>query len=384
MERFSGALANYRLRLLVPALCEARGATGLLAVERGAIRRQFVLVEGCMVSERSNDPKEHLSQMLADLRILSAAEAALSFERAEATGIKFGQYLLEHGLVDKPRLLEAMCHKAREAFFDCYLWENGEVSFEPGPQQLEGVQVSMKLSMLHRDGMARVREWRGFRELFPADDITFEVNREAAGMLAPAEDQFLIALAEAGASLVELLAASKEGRYAASRRIARFYRQGVLIPRAQSGARVGDSAGVEELIATARSLLQQGKFEEAAAVAEQALETAPVPEAHALYRDAEMKLAMAISNEVFALEGKVQCEALPNFLPSDLTADDLYLHAKVRGCGSLRQAIRTAAMGELAAFRSVKRLIAWRLVTISEAAAPSRRKTDPYGVPVPH
>lgn len=382
MEKFRGELANYRLQLLAPALFEAEGATGLLVVERGATRREFQIVAGCMVSERSNEPREHLTQLLADLKILPAAKAAEAFERAEASGIKFGKYLIENDLVDKPRLVEAMCHKAREAFCDCYLWENGEISFAPGGQVVPGVPISMKLSALHRDGMARVREWRAFRDVFPADDLTFRVDRESAGMLAPAEDQLLIHLAEAGASLGELLAASKEGRYAVSRRILRFYRKGVLSPRAASGKRVGMSAGMEELIQSARLLLQEGKFADAAAVAEQALELAPVPEAHALYRDAELKLALAISDEVFALEGKIHCEPVPSYVPTELTADDLYLHAKLRGCGSVRQTIRTAAMGELQAYKSVQRLIGARLLVVANTPPMARRKTDPYGLPV--
>lgn len=385
MERFRGALASYRLKLLVPAMIEGDGATGLLALERGATRREFQLVAGCLVSERSNEPREHLTQLLADLKILSAAAAATAFERAEASGIKFGKYLIQNDLVDKPRLIEAMSHKAREAFCDCYLWENGEVTFTPGePPAGQGVVLSMPLPPLHRDGTARVREWSAFRDMFPFDDLTFRVDRESAGMLAPAEDQLLIHLAEAGASLGELLAGAREGRFATARRIIRFYRSGVLSPRAATGKRVGASAGVADLIASARMLLQEGKFEDAAAVAEQALETAPVPEAHALYRDAELKLGLAISDEVFALEGKLHCEPVPSYLPVELTSDDLYLHAKLRGCGSVRQAIRTAAMGELAAFRSVKRLIASRLLVISNIPPQPRRKTDPYGIPVVH
>lgn len=381
MDRFSGALANYRLKLLVPAICEGRGETGLLVLERGAIRREFQIVEGCLVSERTNDPREHLTQLLVDLKIFTANKAAEAFERAEASGMKFGKYLLEQGLVDQPRLLEAICHKARESFFDCYLWENGQVSFEPGPQQLSGVPVSMKLAMLHRDAMARVREWRAFRDVFPDDECSFRVDREAAGLLAPAEDQLIVHLAEAGASLGELLVATREGRYACARRIMRFYRKGVLSPRVATGQRVGQSAGVEQLIAMAKALMEHGKYEDAAAVAEQALETAPVPEAHALYRDAELKLGLAISDEVFALEGRLRPEPVPEALPEDLTADDLYLHAKLRSSPSIRQAIRTAAMGELAAFRSVKRLIGWQLITVVSGAPQPRRKTDPYGMP---
>ncbi|GMT99166.1 hypothetical protein KH5H1_32850 [Corallococcus caeni] len=66
-------------------------------------------------------------------------------------------------------------------------------------------------------------------------------------------------------------------------------------------------------------------------------------------------LASTREAPLFALDGRPVFEPIPRPAPPDLTADDLYLYSKLSGSQSIRQALRTAAMGELAPSRSVER-----------------------------
>ena len=134
----------------------------------------------------------------------------------------------------------------------------------------------------------------------------------------------------------------------------------------------------------AKGMVEAGRFEEAGAVAAQALERAPVPEAHALYREAEVRWTVAMADEVLALEGRLSLEPLPGRPPESLTADDLYLHAKLRGGRSVREVLRNTAMGELAAYRGLRRLMDAGLASVGpeDGAHASLTKTDPFGLPV--
>src|SRR5919201_1409635 len=86
----------------------------------------------------------------------------------------FGTFLVDRGYVAPAQLLQALSHKAQEAFFDCYTWESGELELMPC-ELPEGVGVSLRLPLgaLHRDALARRRDWRSFREAFPNNDATF-------------------------------------------------------------------------------------------------------------------------------------------------------------------------------------------------------------------
>jgi hypothetical protein len=380
MEHFKGSLTHYSMEVVIPALL-SRKAQGTLRVERGAVIRYFFFKGGFLVGEGSNTPSEHLGQVLVDLGLLDAPRAALAFEAAELAKIPVGAYLVHQQFVELPRMVEALEHKAREAFFDCYNWDTGEVEFTLQLPSLEkGVEMKLPLTSLHRDAVARRREWKVFRTIFPGMDTTFHVFREHAGRFSE-EELSLMKRAETGATLAELLACGKESRIFVARRLLHLYRRGVLAPHREQGPSHGESLQVEELLEAARSFMEAGKYDHALAVVEQVLERGPVPEAHALYREAEVKLTLALCDELFSMDGRLIFEPLPRPLPSSLTADDLYLYSKLRGSVTVRQALRTAAMGEAAAARSMHRMLAMGLIRIApslEGFEP-KYKTDPYG-----
>lgn len=380
MEHFKANLASYRVALLMPALIDGRGVKGTLRMERAGVKREFIVHEGALLNQCSNQPHEHLTQVLVDLKILDAQHAAAAYEAAESVGQALGTFLVERKFVELPLLLEALEHKVREAFFDCYTWESGELEFTPWPvERVRGVELRLKLGPLHRDAMARLREWRAFREVFPTADSTFQVYPEYAVDWSSEEDEALITLAERGASLGELLVSAAGGPVQGARRLLQLYRRGVLTPYEPTGPRLGDAADASQLLEMARQYLKGREFERAAAVAAQALEHAALPEAQAIYREAETHLALAIADEVAALEGRLTFEPLPHPTPANLTADDLYVYSKLRSARSVRLALRSAAMGELAAHRSVQRLMACGLVRMGLTLAP-RRQTDPFGL----
>jgi hypothetical protein len=384
MEHFKGSLAHYRLELVMPPLFASQAVEGTLRVERGAVQRHFYFREGALVGESSSAPTEHLGQVLVDLRILDAARAAAAFEAAESAGIPFGTFLVQRCFVDLPRLIEALEYKAREALFDCYGWESGEVEFTPGlPRLGRAVGLKLPLGPLHRDAVSRLREWRTFREIFPRLDTTFRVFREFAVENTSPEEEHFLEQAEAGATLDDLLGTSWEQPLYAARWIVHLYRRGALTPARPRGSNVGESAGLCELLEMARRALEAGKYDHAVALAAQVLERGPVPEAHALYRDAEVRLTLALCDELCALDGHLVFEPIPRPIPPQLTADDLYLYSKLRGSRSIRETLRTAAMGELAASRSVRRLMDAGLVRVQPGpgAPMPRRRTNPYGIP---
>lgn len=383
MESFRANLASYRLPLVVPALFTKALLSGTLSVSRGAISRQFVFREGLLIAESSNAPREHLAQVLSHLGILDLSRSVAAFEASRASGVPLGAFVVERGFVERARLLEALAHKAREAFFDCYAWDCGELelSCEEGDVDV-GVALRIPLGALHRDALARLREWRAFRDVFPKTDAVFRVHRHMAVDTRAEEEEQLIHLAEGGATLGELLASAPEGQLFAARRVLHLYRRGVLSPRASGGQVVGESVDVEHLMTLTRSLMGNGQFEAAAAVAAQALEAAPVPEACALYREAELRMGLALSDEVLALEGRVEFAPMPRPPPQHLTADDLYLYSVLRSARSIRHAIRSAPMGELAAYRSVQRLVTAGLLRIvGEGPVRGSKQTDVYGLP---
>ena len=361
MQALQVSLTSYRMPLLIPAL--AGGSTsGTVLVERGKVRRDFKLRDGHLVAASSNAPWEHLSQVLSDLRILDTPRAAEAFAASEEKEAPLGLYLLEKGLVDRPRLLEALEHKAREALFDCYTWDSGDLWFQPGEVEPRGLELRLKLMALHRDGEARLREWKAFREVLPSPDTTFRVERQHLRFGGTQEERAILEAAEMGATVQDLLGMSREGPMFVARRVLHLYHRGALVPWKQAGA-LSQVAAVEAQLRRARELLLKGDCDRAAEIALRVLDQTPTPEAHEVFREAEAHAAKKLSKRVAELEGRLNFLPIAQPPPPELTSDDLYLHAKLRGAPSLAEALRQSAMGELAAARSLFRLMDCGAVT---------------------
>src|SRR5262245_4274990 len=266
MQALQVSLTSYRMPLLIPALSEGSETSGTLRVERGKIRREFQIRDGMLLAASSNAPWEHLSQVLCDLRILDTTRAAAAFAAAEAGLEPLGEYLLEHGLVETPRLLEALEHKAREALFDCYTWDSGDLWFQPGEVEPFGLELRLKLMMLHRDGEARLREWKAFRDVLPSPDTTFRVDRQHLRFGGTQEERGILDAAELGATVQDLLGMSREGPMAVARRVLHLFHRGALVPWKQAEA-LSQVSAVDAQLKRARELLAKGDFTRAAEIA---------------------------------------------------------------------------------------------------------------------
>jgi hypothetical protein len=379
MDNTRGNLAHHRLSFLMPALFEGQPPTGALTVSRGSVRRTFWVSQGFLVAESSNVPREHLGQVLVDLRVLPAAKAAAAFEASERERRPFGTFLLERSFLDRPRLLEALEHKAREAIFDSYRWEAGDFEFCPGEVPASGqIALGVRLGTLHRDALARAREWASFHDVFPDPATRFHVFHHFAADWSSPEDDALLLLAERGAAVAELIASGGESGLSNARRLLRLYRRGALAPRT-GGPKVGEAIRAHELLARAFANYARGEFETAAALATEALDQAPLPEAHALFREAELRIALSVSDRLVDLEGRLTFQPLPRELPASLTTDDLYVYSRLKSARSLREAIRTAPMGELAAFRALEHLMRTGIV-LERRRGGGFHDTIPFGI----
>jgi hypothetical protein len=363
LEAFQVRLGNYRLAKLMPALCEGTHVSGTLMLERGRVKREFTFRDGDLVSVASSSPREHLSQVLTNLGILDAAAAASAFAAAEAQVRPFAQHLLRSGQVALGRLVEAIQHKAREGMFDCYSWESGDLWFLPRRTPYFGVEIRINLLALHREAMTRLEEWNEFRAQLPDLTTTFQVNAGAVPPGAAPEVQALVDAASSGQRLQELLEMSREASLVVARRILELYRLGALLPDKEVPRPSLD--GVEAELEEVRRLLGAGDYERAVESSLKVLSRTHAPEAHELYRSAEVYLARQLGQRVVELEGRLDFRPLPSPPPLELTSDDLYVYTKLKGALRVVDTLRSAPAGELAATRSLFRLISWGVIAVS-------------------
>ncbi len=367
MKAFKGSLANYRLPLLVPALVDAGPVSGRLRLSRGPMVRDFLIEGGLLVSQASNDPREHLGQVLVDQRVLTLWTAVEAFGEARKQGIPFGAYVELTGLLPSSLLRQVMAQKAREGLFDCYGWESGQIEWEPdfsGPKA--GVALNLRLVPLHLDAVALWKEWRTFRELFPDFEATVVVLPSARA--GDPEELALLEKARAGASINELVGSrSRTSAIAGARLLTRLCERGMLAP-AERPSPLQRGSRLSQRVSATRELLVRGDFEQAAASAAETLELGPVPEAEALYREAERQFSIEVHAKMCALDDQLEIAPLEGLPPEPLTASDLFLHTRLRDDPGMLATLKAFSLAELPTYHSVRRLIAAGLIRLKAAS----------------
>jgi hypothetical protein len=150
---------------------DRRFACGSLEVERGPETRSFHFDSGYITSAGSNDPTEHLGQMLMNRGLVGEAQLSEAFRVQADTGVRLGKILLMVGAVSEEGLRATIQEKIRETTYDALSWDEGTFAFEPDPfTVVSEYEVSVNLGEALAHGTERADAWRAIRALIPSDD----------------------------------------------------------------------------------------------------------------------------------------------------------------------------------------------------------------------
>src|SRR5580765_4338385 len=131
---YRGDLAVTPLAEILATIDRYRVPGVLTAARETRIRRIF-LDEGLVVFATSNERETSLAMWLIRNGKLSRESALEAEARRVRQGMRFGQVLLQMGLVTPELLNEAISGQIREILWGVFEWEAGEVLFEIGPKR---------------------------------------------------------------------------------------------------------------------------------------------------------------------------------------------------------------------------------------------------------
>lgn len=373
LRSLGGELESYPVLELVPLLAERR-ATGLLTLERGALRRSFDLSKGAVVRASSSEPREYLGQMMVDYGMVSSHEAASAFWDQEAKRVLLGKVLPMRGALDEPRVREALLLKIRESLLDCYRWTHGTYRFEPGEvAEARGLEVAVRLSELHREALHRAREWRRFRGLFPSPEAKLLAVDGKHGHAIQPDEEIIVELAREGLTVRKALDAFRDGEYRAYRRLAGLVDKGFLEVVPAQDVPPSDRELARDRLELAKRLLAIGRPAEAVTLATLASAGMPSRVASVVLRDARVELALRLADELLSAEG------VPHVGPDaheldrlDLPPAERYLLLRIDQTHNLRQTVREAPMGELEALRILQRFVEEGILVFREEVPEKR------------
>ncbi len=272
----SGSLATMQLGDLLQ-WCGSNLKTGTLHVKRGPIEKQLFFKGGRLFSSVSSSPRETLGQFLIRSGHITDEKLFKALIEQDRSNRPLGQILVASEVITEEVLEELLRLKTEEAIYDCFLWKNGEFTFDNDTLP-ETIPVSLPLDLtgVILEGARRTDEWERIHEIFPSRLATFEINHDALEEASDIseEDRRVLELVARGKNLAEIsLELHAVEFYAASRLLDLHERKLVVVKESPEETDFDQQVtALRDKLDTGVSLYNAGDYENALAAFEGALE----------------------------------------------------------------------------------------------------------------
>ncbi|HEY7700224.1 MAG TPA: DUF4388 domain-containing protein [Vicinamibacteria bacterium] len=185
----SGSLATMQLGDLLQ-WCGSNLKTGTLRLKRGPIEKQLFFKEGRLFSSVSTSPRETLGQFLIRSGHITEEELFKALIEQDRTNQPLGRILVASELITEKVLEDILRIKTEESIYDCFLWKDGDFSFDDGklPDQIP-ISLPLDLTGVILEGARRTDEWERIHEVFPTRLTTFDIEHEAVEAASDISDE---------------------------------------------------------------------------------------------------------------------------------------------------------------------------------------------------
>lgn len=211
--------------------CSTTLKTGTLRLSRGPIEKLFFFGKGRLFASRSSSPRESLGQFL--IRAGHITEEHLFKALIEQDRVKkpLGQILVTAEVITQNAREELLQVKTAEAIYDCFLWSDGDFSFDDGaPPDAIPIALPLDLTGVILEGSRRTDEWRRIHDVFPSRLTTFTLDRRAMETCTELSEEGLrvLGLVERGMNLAEIALELHAVEFYAASRLLVLHERGLL------------------------------------------------------------------------------------------------------------------------------------------------------------
>ncbi|CAM3557614.1 DUF4388 domain-containing protein [Corallococcus sp. ZKHCc1 1396] len=392
MRGVSGDFSTMPLKDLVVHLGNRR-ATGTLNVERGDVRKQLLLRDGHVITASSNQPREYFGQFLINMGHLTEDQLERAFATQAQTQILLGKILTMTGSVSEATVRTTLSHKFREMLLDAFTWEEGGFDFRATDvaPELEGLDVSVDLLDVHREGEFRETAWQAIRAVFPSGAVRLEVDeRKLMDRKAGSLDDRIVQLAREGLSIDGIALALHATDFFLYQRLYALYRQDALkvsdeapLPAPErstptvvvveeddddenGGGVIGSESSSDEVLQAAQLFLDAGNLRDGEALARRAHEIAPTEHTQKLLRDAEARLLAELRKALMEPSRVPTLRVSPPHLKTlPLSSPERYLLSRIDGKRDVAAIVHVSPLQELEALKFFQGFVDTELVKLT-------------------
>jgi hypothetical protein len=369
MRGLSGDFSTMPLKDLVVYLGN-RKVTGSLKVERGDVRKQLELRDGHVVTASSNQPREFFGQFLINMGHLTEDQLDKAFSTQAQTRVYLGKILVMTGLVPEPTVRSTLSHKFREMLLDAFHWDDGGFAFEAADQapDIPGLDVSVDLLDIHREGEFRDTAWQAIRAVFPSGSVRLTVDEKKLPERKPGSmDERIVQLIKEGLTIDGLALALHATDFFLYQRLYALYRldavkvnesepeeeTAVVVEEEEEDTGViGSESSSDEVLQAAQLFLDAGNVRDAEALARRAHEMSASPRTAELLKTAQERLVAELRRELVEPPRVPALQVAPGHLKTlQLSAPERYLLSRIDGRRDVAAIVHVSPLQELDALK---------------------------------
>ncbi|MCP3143306.1 DUF4388 domain-containing protein [Pyxidicoccus xibeiensis] len=368
MRGLSGDFSTMPPKDLVVYLGNRR-VTGALKLHRGDVHKQLELRDGHVVSASSNQPREFFGQFLINMGHLTEDQLEKAFATQAQTRVFLGKILVMTGLVPEPTVRSTLSHKFREMLLDVFHWEDGTFAFEASDSapEVAGLDVSVDLVDIHREGEFRETAWQAIRAVFPSGSVRLTIDERKMPERKPGSmDERIVTLIKEGLSIDGLALALHATDFFLYQRLYALYRldavkvselepepeTAVVEEEEQDAGVIGSESSSDEVLQAAQLFLDAGNVRDAEALARRAHEMSASPRSAELLKTAQERLVVELRRELTE-PPRVPALLVPpaNLKAMQLSAPERYLLSRIDGRRDVAAIVHVSPLQELDALK---------------------------------
>jgi hypothetical protein len=208
--------------------------------------RVLTFDQGALKNAQSTHPNDRLGEVLYRLGVLDRTQLD-GLLRGVTPDRRFGQMLLEHGLVAQEALFKHLQNQAEQIFFSALLVAEGHYVFALPHEQDDTHAATLHIPVQHllMEGVQRVDEMGLFRERIPSSQMCPEVRPTAKARTLEPTAMTVLAYCDGARTIDDIARETGLGEFQATKAIYHLLQQGQVLLR--SGVRL-EPAQVQELL----------------------------------------------------------------------------------------------------------------------------------------
>ncbi len=225
---------------VVSVIVSSRWA-GTLHVYGADARRTFGFDKTALVHASSDHPEDRLDKIMFRIGVLTPAQAE-AVMREVKPGQRFGEVLIERGLIERKRLYEHLQRQMEEIFFSAVLEREGAYLFCVFDQAAPSLIAHLPAQQLLMSAAERLDQVRDFQKLITDEQMRPELAPEVDLTKLRPRSRLALSYCDGQRTLREIASETWLGRFHTLRIVHRFLLLGQvrLLPRARTTSELGE------------------------------------------------------------------------------------------------------------------------------------------------